>query len=357
VTSKKRQHFVPRFYLRRFSNLPDRQSIDLWNMQSTLLVRHASTRDQAYADHFYSKDLIFEDALGQIDDGASQILHVIEATEQVPDYDSVIREPLLAYVLFQSERTKYAVQAFRESSSKFNRIVFKTEEGLQGALATASEQQENPSVFLLQLASRILPVVTDLEMKLLRNRTECHFITSDNPVVKYNQFLESRGWPGSHTGWATAGLQVFFPIGPTLCIVLYDRDVYRVGHRREYVVDVERTPDVDQLNALQFLNADENIYFTSSVSDDYILRLDHQYRRKRRTEKVSVEEFHGPDSAWPTRRTLVACSTCDVNMNLSLSFIAQTKKAKSRRVGPSMANPRNPRVLAQVEEAFGKNGL
>ena len=52
------------------------------------------------------------------------------------------------------------------------------------------------------------------------------------------------------------------------------------------------------------------------------------------------------------KRSLIVSHAYNIKTGLSLSFLQQTKKSKYRQLGPSMANPRNPRVLELVEELW-----
>lgn len=192
-------------------------------------------------------------------------------------------------------------------------------------------------------------------MKLLTNKTGREFVTSDNPVVKYNQFMEFRKWPGAHTGWAAIGLEVFFPISPSLCLVLYDKSSYRVGFRRRHLVEIVRVEDVDQLNGLQLINAHQSLYFGSGIQEEYIRQLVRWYSGKRRADKVSVKKYHAVNPNPRGKDFLVVCCPYDIKTGLCLSFIQQTKRSKRRQPGPSMDNVRNPHMLRLIEETLGRH--
>ena len=55
-------------------------------------------------------------------------------------------------------------------------------------------------------------------------------MTSDNPVVLYNMFLERMGVDES--GMGSRGAFIFMPLSPGLAIVLYDGKVYKIGNKR-----------------------------------------------------------------------------------------------------------------------------
>ena len=129
---------------------------------------------------------------------------------------------------------------------------------------------EEPARSALSTATACYPLLFDLTYKILVNRTNTEFVTSDNPVVLYNQLMSFRRH-GSNTGFATKGLQIFLPIDPHHMILLYDDNVYSVGIEKNNTVYINRNRDVEQLNVLQFCSASENIYFQDQSLDMTIL--------------------------------------------------------------------------------------
>lgn len=67
MPSNKKHHFVPRFYLRRFS--ADGVSINLYNVPSGRSIFRANRKNQAYRDCFYGKELEVEHAIAGLDRG------------------------------------------------------------------------------------------------------------------------------------------------------------------------------------------------------------------------------------------------------------------------------------------------
>lgn len=105
-----------------------------------------------------------------------------------------------------------------------------------------------------------------MQCKLLINKTATEFITSDNPVVLYNQFMNYRA-EVSHCGFASKVFQIILPLDKEKLIVLYDHRVYRLGSNSNFTIEVSHTNDVDALNILQFCSAHEHIYFNDIAFD------------------------------------------------------------------------------------------
>ncbi len=67
------------------------------------------------------------------------------------------------------------------------------------------------------------PLIRDLGICLIRNRTDYPFIFSDSPVVFYNTYayaVRNRGV----IGMQCPGLQIFYPLNRWISVMLYDRD-------------------------------------------------------------------------------------------------------------------------------------
>ncbi len=69
-----------------------------------------------------------------------------------------------------------------------------------------------------------------LDCKFLVNLSVLPFITSDAPVILYNQLMEEVESYIGVTGLVAKGLQIFYPIHPMLMICLYDSTVYDFGN-------------------------------------------------------------------------------------------------------------------------------
>jgi hypothetical protein len=122
-------------------------------------------------------------------------------------------------------------------------------------------QFSNASVIGITQMDKLIPMATDLSFKLLINDSNNPFITSDNPVVKYNTLLEQEKVQGGIVGLGAIGLQVLLCINPDLMIMFYDHDSYSVGSFGVPVFALKIESIVDDLNVLHFLNCETNSLF------------------------------------------------------------------------------------------------
>ena len=171
------------------------------------------------------------------------------------------------------------------------------------------------------------PILIDLEYKLLVNRTDVEFITSDNPVVLYNQIFSFRKF-GSNTGLATKGLQIFFPISPDKIILLYDSDVYRVGSEKKIAIEILNNKDISNINTLQACSCYENIYFRDEKLN--VQALHRKAKPYMRSIKAGIKIFPQYDNKYQKSEIMMSYRE-DIRIDLNLSFISLRKSAKKWR--------------------------
>jgi len=206
---------------------------------------------------------------------------------------------------------------------------------------------KNTAQYSLSLIAQNYHLLFDLAYKLLKNCTDVEFVTSDNPVVLYNQFMTFRKH-GSNTGFACKGLEIFFPISPKYVILLYDPKVYRVGSDRKIAIEVTNVKDIYELNTLQVCSCSENIYFL-----DQSLNCEALYKKAKpflREKKAEIASFPQHENNY-RKSELLMTSRVDVKTNLKLSFLTIKKSAKQwrekfkkERLQPA-AVPRNQQLL------------
>lgn len=343
MAEHKKHHFVPRFYLKLFSG--NGRSINLFNIPSQRSVINGGLKNQCYRDYFYGKDLQTEKALSVIEGEMSRILNAVRSDCALPNGKSEDRLTFLLHVLMQHTRTAYSIDAYDEQTDKLMKYLMapKIKEMNLTAeqVANIKITHKDSARFALGIATPHYPLLIDLDWKILR-ATDAHaFITSDNPVVYYNQFFSFRKL-GSNTGLGSKGLQIFFPVSPKHLVVLYDGKVYGVGSKKCNIVDVSDARDMEQLNRLQIVSALENIYFLDPKYP--ALQEFGKSERYRRQQKSHMQVFPEEETK-EHRKELLMMSREDVRTELELTFVRLLKPAKEwRRVFQTM-NPQPATVV------------
>lgn len=326
--------------------------VSLYHIPTARYVPEAPIKSQACEDNFY-KELEIETALSNLEGVGSRILQQAIKGGPLPKRFSEDHHALLLFVLVQASRTPAAAE---EITAALNTFWQAMAEKIPSKMAEHAKELEikleNPAGFLLTITAESYPLALDLRWKVLRNKTARPFITSDHPAVMYNQFLEHRRRQVSNTGTVSKGLQIFLPLSPKDLLVLFDRDVYKVGGKKLRVMDVDVTneDDVDALNLLQVTNADDTLYFSDTTELKYVKALVQAGEKYRRPETSIIKEHTGVDATTGEVGQLHQLSRVDIRTNMKLRCISVLTSASGKL--DNRAVPVRDPHLCDLFEAF-----
>lgn len=271
-TPKENQHFVPKFYLKKFSNSNDEKSIGVFLKNRQKCIRTASIEGQAQKPFYYGKDGKVEDYLMGIEGHASIVLAKICELQKITedpfdDYFRILHFAINLYMRNPSQATtlKGADKSFNKHFSKFD------SSPEINSLVSSELTNEQAILFSVLQSTRLSKICLDLKIKLLTNKTSKPFITSDNPTIKYNSISENYEWLTS--SFVSSGLQIFLPLSPTLMLFFYDPKTYNVKTDINEIIIVEKESEVFQLNLLQVLNSTNCLYFNENILESDISAL------------------------------------------------------------------------------------
>ena len=355
MPENKKQHYVPRFYLKEFSS--NGKSINIWLPERKQAILRANLRNQCYKNYFYGSDPTFETALSYIEAQTSEVFRIADSYLELPPPGSLFHHVLVLYVLLQHSRTVYSAESINEAMDKMAKHAFRNKAASMGInIDDFFIGVENPSLYAMGIAIPCYPILLDLEYKLLVNLTDTEFITSDNPAVLYNKLLPYDGTT-SQIGLSSRGLQLFLPINPRITLILFDREVYRVGANNNPVVCLDRDSDVHDINSLQMCSSLSCLYFRDERFN--VESLHRKASRFRFGEKVKVDVFEQSTTNNRVAEVL-ALSRQEIRMSLNVSCIKISRAAKTwrrefRQMNPRpVAVPRNEHLLQIVEQVRTK---
>lgn len=318
----KNQHYVPQFYLRYFS--VDKKNVGAYTLKSGKNIPSAPIKGQASKDYFYSDSMEMEKALGDLEACAIKVVDKIisDPTEPLSKED---KNTLFEFTVIQLGRTEaqaQVVEAIHKIPELFSERLTNIGEPDLGKMLKdkfsdlIGESPSFPAVFSVGAYAGISDVIRDLDVKVLINRTDKAFITSDNPVAKYDQFME-RMKLGTY-GLRSRGLQIFFPLSPRRGVMYYDPECYKLGHEEKEYVEVDQEKDIDELNKLTACNSDEVLYYDpEKVSSQAIIALSKASRGFiPNSIECSVEDLF-------PNKSLCTQSNSSLFSKLSLSFIEE----------------------------------
>ena len=348
MPANKKHHYVPRFYLKRFAL--NGRSLNLYNFRLARPIPDADLKTQCYRDYMYGKEGDHEQRLSQLEGAFAQLLRYMLPSAYLPPPMSPDHESLCILTLLQYARTAYTSDAMDDmADGMWKAILIKDPRVSKGMLEKVRIVHKDPANFTVATMLRLYHLMMDLEYNLLAAAPGCEFITSDNPVVMYNQLMEFERF-GSSTGIASKGLQIFFPLSPKNMLCFFDSAAYACEPRREACFTVPSKRDMDQLNALQVVSALENVYFASPAAD--VFRCVEMGTRYRRTRKARI--IKGRERMTATGGSqLIGSSREDVRTNLELTFMRLLKPAKRwrderKRPGPKQVSVvRNPGLVKE----------
>ncbi len=322
MAEKKNQHYVPQFYLKLFSD--DKKTVNLFNIELNKPIPGVSIKDQCSKPYFYGKDLQQEKAFEKLEDAVAKTIASILETGNLPDKRSEEYVVLLFHILSQHNRTKHTGEEYNEQTNKILKIMARDRPEVLSALENWRVVAKKPTAIPLYGVPTALVFAIDLDIKFVRNRSKEPFITSDHPVVYYNQYMENCKTE-SCTGTGSRGLQIFFPISPYAMLHLYDSDVYKVGSSKDGFCEIYSDAESRKMNELQWLHALENVYYSNEVSRDSILSQAKRSVGRRHVDLADVEEQVHPTDE---NRSLITFRKIDLKTRLQPSFIKVKKSMK-----------------------------
>jgi len=319
VPSNKRQHFVPRFLLKRFGH-ENRKQIDVFLLKTAERRNGVSIKHQCQGSYFYGTDLRIEVGLRGLEEFAAEITANVSKARFPPLRLSEAHIGLVTFIASMIGRTQHAVDVFEDMTDKLVKTIFAGDKELAPYFPHVRIGFDGAAREATAIHVTHAPYCFDLDIKVLNNNTRLPFVISDNPAVTYNMWLEHLTYR-SNTGLHARGLQIFLPLNPNHVVLLYDQEIYKVGSRKSSWIEDMNEADVRAVNDLQWLNASKCVFIPPSTPYGEIRRLAETNTRRRRNQLSIVREFKQPPTEEGSRRSLIMTTRPDIRAWLSLSFI------------------------------------
>ncbi|MBA9072613.1 hypothetical protein GGR22_000739 [Flavobacterium gossypii] len=348
------QHFVPQFFQRYFSYNNDGKTIGMFNVNNNIFQASTPIRTQSYGNFFYGKSGDLETWLSELESKSAPIFRVMWEREQLPTCESTTQLEMLHFLLVLDLRNPVRFNTLKN----FEKIIQNTKSRITGNnvptdLITVFQhlQSERGKLTSLINAVAIVPDLIDLKYKLIKNVTNTPLIISDNPLVIYNQFLEKRKWNFvSQRGYGSKGLQMFLPVNDKYILVVYDSEVYKIGNKKEKIVEVDNKESIDQLNILQFLNSTDTINFNHRASEHYIRTLFEKSKRFKKANEAFVNVHHIDDGKGGVKpfEEAIEVGVTDLKTNLCVQKINFISKSIAIKLDDSFAQHRKGVKLGDI---------
>ena len=342
MAEKKKQHYIPQFYLKLFSIHSAGTALAIYNIPSRKFIPNAKLKNQACRNYFYGSNLNNENNLAIIESHSSSVIKKIIANNAPPIQLSEEHHTILTFATFLKNRTVYAADQQDELVDKLLKKAYGQHPLVRDNIDKFHIHLTDPIGTILSTAALNLPIAFDLAIKVIRNDTPKAFIISDNPVVFYNQFLEQRKKSGGITGLACKGLQILLPLSPHHYLIFYDSEVYGIGGQQASI-SINNASDILALNSLQFISAKENLFFDHTVTNSDIKTIQTNAQRYRQPIKGHVDEYIGR-SNHDRYHTLLHSYKQEIKCDLVLSFVSLLPAAQKYQLGNKAVHVRNDNI-------------
>lgn len=317
MTKKKRHHYIPRFYLKRFSVNNKGKFLGLYNLNNRKFIPNAPLKSQAYENFLYGEDDEIENALAEMEGIVSQMFNywTDEKLLYPPPSETNGFKLLKRFILYQAFRTPKSGSNIMEMLNQgMKTFVKEFKPDLWESFKDGTLVHENSVLLGLFRSMEYEHLLDYLECKFLVNLSLLPLITSDAPVILYNQLMEQTDNYIGATSLVAKGLQIFYPIHPRLMICLYDSNVYDFGNGSINCCSTESIDEIHQFNGLQLINSRSQIFFDDLISEDYILELCKDFEKYRGTSK-NISKIINQGN-----RKFFFTGSEDTHINLNLDF-------------------------------------
>ncbi len=280
MSSPKRHHYLPRFYLENFCNDGQLWVFDRKNKQ----YRNQTPNNTALQAHYYSvedkkgnKNTDIELFLSRIEGQAQPIISKINASEQISNKEKDILSIFIALLMNRVPDFEKSVNTVNEhlSKQKLN-LMFSDEETTQSILyqdkrdtgkkATVTPKDlvefhknglydiithRNLSLgMMLMLSIDIANYFRQMDWLFLNTPNRKSFVTTDNPIVLVSPDHEPESFLGDSI--ITPGATKLVPLSQRICLIILDRGEL-VGYRYATIESVRKINIILAQNTDRFL--------------------------------------------------------------------------------------------------------
>lgn len=365
LSNKLNQHWVPQYHLKLFSN--GNRYIHLALRDGSCMAFKTSIKGQCARHRFYGNEKV-EEWLSTLESRHAAAYRAVLQIADPPSQwislrtsdDTQLRQALL----LQRARTprnahvsgssidQAALHTYREYLSALppnpqqNHAINAIDQG-----RASLKNSEFMSLMLsLHNACRMVKIIKDLRLLILRNQTNDPFVLGDNPCVLSNRHMSDVDEHGV-LGYATRGLMISMPINSKIQVLLIDRAVYRVPCYPSDCVNITKREDVSSLNALQIYAAQKRIYFADETYTDYVKELITQHPPQMDDHKGGFNVLHNVSHSVAKHRAnseILHMYEPQLPVSLDLSFI----KVRERSPGLNLNSPRKPAIVERMENSI-----
>ena len=305
MAENKKQHYVPKTYLKRFAN---GKLFSVLNVENGDIYDNVAYGNQCYESYFYGTNLEWEKRLNLMEQQWGIVLDKVCAGEVIEESDENI---LRQFALYQYQRTvsrdQFNILSYKESVREVAKVYLRKEEisdeESESFFEEYAKKMTSPEK-ALEMTASFESVIADLKVIVIECKTKTKLISSDAPVICINPFEPHA------IGFGCMGFLMFFPACDSKLVVIYDGKMYKANKNITAILEEE---EIYHLNAYQYISAERIVYGKEKKDLDFVRESLKEERRKNRAVKP-VQALGSLDSK------LIAMSNKRIIHDCNLSF-------------------------------------
>ncbi len=288
---KKKQHYVPKFYLKLFADNENKFYAYDFN-KNALMPNRVPCESQCYKRFFYGEDGILENQLSKKEREWSVACKKAIAGNELNDADI---KQLKEFVLYQKQRTndnnnhrveereaiikEYVKQLYYQNGWEFDKAA--------ELFCKHRVEEETTPAEGIAIAEKMQKYIEDLGVLIVKFSTNHKLLTTDSPVVTLNAFLLFQGF-----GYDNIGVAFLMPLSPSTLVIVYDDQLYKKFNANIYV---ENTNEADVLNINRYeIIHSERMFFTTDIENSDLVTDEIMNCRQKETKRNKTH-FMGPE--------------------------------------------------------------
>lgn len=314
IRKKKKQHFVPKFYLKYFADDENKfyRYDFLYNGERKPSRVHYES--QCHRKYFYGEDGVLEERLSNKEGQWASACRKAISGESLCEADKTL---LKEFVLYQKQRTSDNYNRIREDREsiirEWARMLYahkgwKYDDEAEMFCKKRASEDSSPAENVL-LASKMLDCISDLGLLIVHYSTDNVLLTTDSPVVTLNPFMGVQGF-----GYGCIGIVFLMPISPSNLLIVYDDCLYKEFKGCTYF-EGNNEEEVKRINQYEIIHA-ERMFFTADKRNFDLLEeevISYREREKKRRKT----QFLGPEGS----QRLIMSQTEGIDCYYKLPYI------------------------------------
>lgn len=223
------QHYVPRFYLKNFAFQRDKEYRFYCFDKSDLRHFPVNIRNIGCEKFFYegkAEKQILEKALSNLEKDFNKVYKKLAESRSLFSLNWKEKEKIASFVAVQDLRTREFREILRSLGKEMKRVLGAKplSKDFEEQLKTIDTEETARSIHVnivtdtLSGKTGMTKIILSMKWMLFENYTKIPLWTSDQPINRFNPINNPLG----NLGLKSRGIQIFFPLNPTLGILFCD---------------------------------------------------------------------------------------------------------------------------------------